>query len=304
MRIQIISKENGAGLSTDVSVLRAKLIAISGLEMVVDFTDWRDRSRKTTAKAYDLNIFLELVNPSFFPEAHRNILVPNPEWFMNYWHKHIREFDQVWAKTRDCERIFQGHHQNVKFTGWTSHDLYEPVIARERKMIHVAGGSTAKGTSQVIEAMKRLPQYQLLIVSNLKWGALPPNVRQVNKMDPAELKRAMNEHAIHLCPSSYEGFGHYINEARSVGAVIVSTNAAPMNELVLSYFGLGASIASKSVQHFAEHKHVDVVSLTSCIDMVMQTPLDVLVRLGGNARDAYLKSDQDFTNELISILKP
>ena len=86
--------------------------------------------------------------------------------------------------------------------------------------------------------------------------------------------------------------------------MIVSTNAAPMNELVLSYFGLGASIASKSVQHFAEHKYVDVASLTSCIDMVMQTPLDVLVKLGGNARDAYLKSDTDFTNELISILKP
>lgn len=304
MRVQIITKDNGVGLSTDLTMLRAKLIAVSGLKMAVDFTDHNDRSRKTKSKAYDLNIFLELINPMFFPEAHRNVLVPNPEWFMPWWKPHLSGIDQVWAKTRDGERIFRGHHENVRYMGWSSPDMHEPLIARERKLIHVAGGSTAKGTVQVIEAMKRLPQYELTIVSHLKWGALPPNVKQVERISPEEKLRMMNQAAIHLCPSSYEGFGHYINEARSVGAVIVTTNASPMNELVFSYFGLGASVATVSNQHFAQHKQVDVGSLTSCIDMAMQTPLDILLRLGASARDEYLKGDKAFEAELIKVLNP
>ena len=51
-------------------------------------------------------------------------------------------------------------------------------------------------------------------------------------MPREDLLILMNACQYHLCPSEYEGFGHYINEARSTGALIISTDAAPMNELV------------------------------------------------------------------------
>ena len=38
---------------------------------------------------------------------------------------------------------------------------------------------------------------------------------------------------VHICPSAREGFGHYINEARSVGAVVLTIDAAPMSEFVV-----------------------------------------------------------------------
>lgn len=40
------------------------------------------------------------------------------------------------------------------------------------------------------------------------------------------------EHPIHVCASEREGFGHYINEARAAGALVVSTDHPPMNELI------------------------------------------------------------------------
>lgn len=35
-----------------------------------------------------------------------------------------------------------------------------------------------------------------------------------------------------ICPSSVEGYGHYINEGRIAGAITLTTNHAPMNEII------------------------------------------------------------------------
>ncbi|KAG6619557.1 Homebox and aldo/keto reductase [Phytophthora cinnamomi] len=44
--------------------------------------------------------------------------------------------------------------------------------------------------------------------------------------------RMMVETAFLLCTSVLEGYGHYINQARANAALIVTTDAAPMNELL------------------------------------------------------------------------
>jgi len=300
MRVRLISKDNGLGLSRDMAILRRALIAISGEKIRVECVDWQS---KPSAERADLNIFLELVNPAHFKAAKWNVFVPNPEWFMREWRPHLQGFDQVWAKTRDCEAIFKGLHRSVVFTGWTSPDLFDGTVDRKKRLLHVAGGSSAKGTEQVLQAMAMLGDgFHLTLVSRKHWNA-PANVTKTGPLSDADLRRVMNEHAIHLCPSSYEGFGHYINEARSVGAVIITTNAAPMNELVRPTFGLGASVASVSTQNLAQHKHADVASLAQCIDMAMTTPEEVLVRLGHGARQAYLEEAQAFEETLITLLK-
>lgn len=300
MHVRLISKDNGLGLSRDMAILRRTLIAISGEKMRVETVDWQS---KPSPERADLNIFLELVNPAHFRAAKRNIFVPNPEWFMREWRPHLQGFDQVWAKTRDCEAIFKGLHRSVVFTGWTSPDLFDGTVERKKRLLHVAGGSSAKGTEQVLQAMAMLGDgFDLTLVSRKPWNA-PANVTQTGPLSDAELRRVMNEHAIHLCPSSYEGFGHYINEARSVGAVIITTNAAPMNELVRPTFGLGAALASVSAQNLAQHKHVEVSSLSQCIAMAMTAPQEVLDRLGKLAREAYLSDDSAFEEALIILLR-
>jgi glycosyltransferase involved in cell wall biosynthesis len=301
MRIQLISKENGLGLSHDMQVLRSALVGISGASMQVTSTDWQ--AKPSAPGTFDVNIFLELLNPAHYRSAKRNILVPNPEWFVREWRQHLSGLTQVWAKTRDCERIFQGLHRDVKYTGWSSFDMHDPTVERRKALLHVAGGSSAKGTAAVLEAMRMLPDLALTMISSRPIASPPENVTVLGRQDAAELKRLMNEHAVHVCPSSYEGFGHYINEARSVGAVIISTAAAPMDELVGGEYGLLAGVASRGWQNLATHSHVDPEALAKCMQSAMACPLPLLVELGAHAREQYLADGKAFENNLIGLLK-
>jgi len=301
MRIQLISRDNGLGLSHDMQVLRSALVGISGDTMQVSFTDWQ--AKPAPKGSFDINIFLELLNPAHYRSAKRNILVPNPEWFVREWRPHLHGLTQVWAKTRDCERIFQGLHRDVRYTGWTSFDRNGPTVERKKALLHVAGGSSAKGTGAVMEAMRMLPHHNLTMVTSKPVTSPPPNVTVLGRQDAADLVRIMNEHAVHLCPSSYEGFGHYINEARSVGAVIISTAAAPMDELVGGEFGLLAGVTSRGWQNLATHQHVDTEALSRCIASAMASPLRLLQELGTHAREQYLKEREDFERTIIELLK-
>jgi len=53
-----------------------------------------------------------------------------------------------------------------------------------------------------------------------------------NFLSQEKLDMLLTKTGIHLCPSLTEGYGHYINESRSQGALIVSIDGSPMNELI------------------------------------------------------------------------
>lgn len=299
MRVQIISRDNGLGMTHDASVLREAIgLAVEGAE--VDYCDWRIPGARCRHH-YDINIFVEMMSPAFFPQARRNVYVPNPEWTYPHFLRAAMGVDEIWAKTRDTERIFNKlKHPRVVYTGWTSLDRFVD-MPRQRDMIHVAGGSLAKGTSQVIDAVGRMPQHHLTMVAGKPW-TVPGNVTLLPRQAHAVLTGLMNAHRVHLCPSSYEGFGHYINEARSVGAVIITTNAPPMNELVGPEYGVGVPAASSSRQNLAQHHHVDANELMRCIDLVMRSSDAALDAIGTRARQAYLAGRASFHSTIRSLL--
>eukprot|EP00879_Flechtneria_rotunda_P011561 GHRR01012076.1.p1 GENE.GHRR01012076.1~~GHRR01012076.1.p1 ORF type:complete len:300 (+),score=97.92 GHRR01012076.1:1336-2235(+) len=56
-------------------------------------------------------------------------------------------------------------------------------------------------------------------------------------IDAAQLRNLQAAAAMHICPSVREGFGHYLNEARAVGALVLTVNHPPMNELITPQTG-------------------------------------------------------------------
>ncbi|GLE06529.1 hypothetical protein PINS_up015855 [Pythium insidiosum] len=55
------------------------------------------------------------------------------------------------------------------------------------------------------------------------------------------------EAAYFLCPSVMEGYGHYINQARAAGGLILAPDTPPMNELVTE--DSGVLISSQPTAH-------------------------------------------------------
>src|SRR5690606_34092893 len=89
-----------------------------------------------------------------------------------------------------------------------------------------------------------------------------PNIRHLlERVDDATLRTLQNSNAIHLCPSEAEGFGHCIAEAMSCGAVTLTTDAPPMNELITPERGVLVNYNRTTKQRSGANYYVDPVDL-------------------------------------------
>ncbi|KAJ0389488.1 hypothetical protein P43SY_010352 [Pythium insidiosum] len=61
---------------------------------------------------------------------------------------------------------------------------------------------------------------------------------QGKQLDAQAFSKAMAAASFFLCASTMEGYGHYINQARAAGGLIISTDVPPMNELVTPTSGV------------------------------------------------------------------
>ncbi len=226
MKVNLISRDNGAGLTQDMGLLEGILRPAGHL---VTRVDWRSPSMPRC----DVAVFLELFNPNLARYARGMVGIFNLEWFVPQWRPYLPRFKQLWAKSREAENVYQRLGlRNHRYTGFLTRDLYDPTVGRELRVLHLAGHSKLKGTEAVIRAWQDHPHLPPLTVVSNNHYAVPPGVILLGRQTDEQVTRLMNSHQIHLCPSKTEGWGHYITEGLSTGAVVLTTDASPMNEHV------------------------------------------------------------------------
>jgi hypothetical protein len=185
----------------------------------------------------DFNIFVELVAPQLFKCAREQWVIPNAEWW--YFDNLLPEIDKVFAKTKDCAEIFREKRRvdwqnqsktrfSIDYLGWKALDFYVPEIERERKFLHVAGKSQFKNTDSILRAWRNIDS-QLTVVSEY-YRPKQKNVTWIQRVTDEEMVPLMNSHLFHIMPSAYEGYGHVLHEGLGVGAIVITTDAPPMNE--------------------------------------------------------------------------
>jgi hypothetical protein len=300
MRIAIVTAlSNQAGLQRDYQLL-ARFLAARGHE--VTGVAWRGA---VPTRTFDLAIFLEVVPERFLEIARRAWVVPNPEWWDGT--ALLPRFELVLCKTRDCERIFRPLvGGRAVFTGFISEDMHEPAVPRERFFLHAAGASRTKGTVAVLEAWKQIGDKARLVVvgaANLRREAMRDGLRSVsfcNRLREDEYRRLQNAATFHLCCSEYEGWGHSLHEALSVGAVIATTRAPPMSEIA----GVACFVEPirQSTQRLATMSVVDAAGVLAAAEEMLALADGDLVQARDCTRAAFRETQADFAVRLARLL--
>ncbi len=304
MKINLVSKDNGVGLTRDAQIIRE---IAEGLGHEVGFSDFAAKEFDT-AKHFDLNIFLELLHPKWFPRATLNWMIPNPEWYDVRWRRYAPRFQSILCKTRSAASTFGVLNRKSVFTSFTSLDRYEPANKDFSRWIHVAGRSLQKSTEVVFNCWSANPHFPHLTIvqhpDKFKTRATLPNLTYIyDRVPDNELKTLQNECGVHLCPSESEGFGHYINEAMSCKSVVLTTAGPPMNELIDHTRGLLCRYERKERQKLATAFFVTPETLKESVEIAMKLPDQSYVEMGEKAREFCLANDLFFRQSFVCLLE-
>lgn len=295
MRINIASNiDNGKGLERDYQLLRAELERLGHEVCGV-------HSLKTIlAPAADLTIFLE-VPIRFAGAAPRNWLIPNPEWWSPLYNQTLPIFEHVLCKTRHALEIFSGLTARARYLGFISEDRWDEHVPRERRFLHVAGGSRLKGTEFVLEAWDRRGiTYPLTVVSRRRWAPRSSQVQCVRSLDDLELKRVQNAAMFHLSPSRYEGWGHVIHEGLSVGAAVAIAHSKATDGFQGVALRMPSVAAGK--QGLVDLSSVSPDVVRDAVDRCAGFTDNELRRVAREAREAFLGQRATFVTELEQLL--
>lgn len=324
-RINLIARHNGVGLTRDLQLL-AEALRSGGCDVTVTgirrgkLTKWlRPWARRATwairriflgrrASTHDINVMLEHVWPDDVPFARTNVLIPNPEWLLPRDQLRLHRIDRILAKTRHAEALFRDLGHAVDYVGFSSVDRMIAETPRELAFFHLAGRSGSKGTEPLLALWRRHPEWPRLTVVQSPHNASPgepaANIDHlIGYMDDATLQELQNRHRFHLCPSETEGYGHYLVEALSAGAVIITLDAPPMNELVPPDAGiLVTPRATTGRQHLATTYFFDDEAMEVAIEKAIAMDEEVVREIGGAARARFLANEAAFAPRLLRVI--
>lgn len=327
MRINLITYNNQYGLTKDVDVLinllkrhfrnRVEIFA-------VNFFDYK-------CNYVDLNIFLETVSFTLFKYAPLNILIPNQEWYYRTWIPYIKYFDKILVKSDYGKSIFQqllknqGEDPNkVQYIGWLSQDKHNPKLEDKvlnptfkkdyQKYIHVCGKSKHKQTQLIVDSW--LPEFPHIDIIYSPQDVHLTEKEQDNityhrqRVSEEDLIYMLNECGIHICCSDTEGFGHYIQEAKSCQGVIVTTDAPPMNSFVTSEIGFLVKYKTKkTLKTVLGSKYIfDPINFQETIKHIMTMANTdegryQLKEMGQKARASYLETCRIFRDTIKTVFR-
>jgi hypothetical protein len=299
MKINLLSHDNGVGLTQDVKIVKSILH-----KHKCTFYDLRYAD---PVKA-DINIHFEHLGNHWYKSAKINLFFPNPEWFE--WPHLLRGIDKVLCKTHDCQRIFDAIHTpkdkwKTEFTSFTSEDRNTGERADEIVYLHTAGQSETKGTYTVFQSWKA--EYPDLIFTKLRnnraYNKIQDNIHTCFERIPIEvLTEIQNKCTFHICPSEYEGFGHYIWEAKSCGGIVITTDAAPMSDMINNDGFLVKCNGKSRRYNFGRLHYIDVKDLQEVIEKTLLLSKSEINEMRLQARRTWELNDRSFKIKLTEII--
>lgn len=310
--VNIVGFDNGAGLTEDAKIVSDALVA-AGFKVT-----WSKRYRPSkfvqfikrrgilnwTLPWYDVNLFLERIDPLWFPFASRNVLVPNPEWFSPEMQIHLGGIDLVLCKSREAQMVFGALGARTCWTGFSGRDRGPNPIAPTRplKALHLAGRSEHKGTKCLLNVWRKHPEWPELTVVRRALNEkseidvdYSTNIRFItHRLTESEVLDLQRNSGLHILPSEVEGFGQSLIESLSVAAVTITTDAPPMNEIVRPEHGVLVPATIGEALCLGRRYSAVESCLESAIADVLRWPDSTLSACGSAGRAWFVSNDLRF----------
>lgn len=290
--------ESRSGLARDRFILK------EALESHGCYVRSYESGNEATPEEVDINIFIEKIHTNCLSSASRNWFIPNPEWYIQDVQL-LKSVDLFLCRTRESERIFKDLKKKTFFLGFTSIDQLDESIEKDyQSCAHLAGASWQKGTLPLLEAWWRHPEFPHLTIARFEHRRrVPANVSWINQWLPEnDFKILQNKCGIHLCLSESEGYGHYIMEAMSVGAVVIATDAPPMNEFITDERCL-VPFSAWRLQHLGTNYFVNADDVEDKLKQVLSLPCEELEEIGRKNRKFYLEKRKEFKQNIKNLLE-
>jgi hypothetical protein len=291
----LISQDNGVGLSVDMDLLDS-FLTTAGYRVIR--VNWRN----ALMPRVDLGVFLELYSHRLAGYASKRIGIFNPEWFMPQWRVYLPTLDQLWAKSHQAVELFSNQKLPVHYTGFLTRD-FGRATGQQPRAVHLMGRSEMKNTAAVIEAWTRYPDLPPLTIITSKSVAAPRHITVLGRLSDQDLRHQLATARFHICPSRAEGWAHYISEALTLGAHVVTTDASPMNEHVHPEWGsLIRPYGAR--RRFQVHEYdVDPEDIAAAVRRAAALDDTVLDAQGDKARAHALARNDAFKNTALGLLE-
>ena len=300
MRVKICFHHT-QGLENDAKVIGRTLY---NQEVEFDYVCYREESlyemyTKKEKCTHDIVIFLEHIHPKYIEVGEKVIYILNPECVTKRDQLMLKHCHQILCKTRMTYEVMKDY--NREYIGFSSVDRYLGDIKKQPQCIHIRGVSKYKQTQVVIDTWLANPQYPIIHIVTQESVRIPNMVKiaenvilHQRKLEEEELKELMNICELHVCPSMCEGYGHYINEARSVGGIVLTTDAAPMNEHITKEYGILIKYENKIEKNGVCMYEVTQPSLEKGVEKYMRLSSEERCNMMQKAREMYIESTLDF----------
>jgi mannosyltransferase OCH1-like enzyme len=226
----------------------------------------------------------------------------------------------VLCKTKQTEDIVKNKFPDKKifYTGFTSIERHDPNIEKDfNQFIHISGKSAFKGTKNLLKYWTKHPEWPMLsvlaydseIVLKYKKILQDKKYKNINLivqfLNENEMNKLYNNFGLHICCSEHEGFGHYLHEAKSSGAVVLYTDAPPMNENFINGengIGISCELSGTTKNGWCPKYSITEQGLEKAVNKVLSMTKTELSDMGKKARNSFLQERELFRTRLTRLI--
>lgn len=257
-----------------------------------------------------VNIHLEIIKEKNIRLAEKNIMIANLEWLREDSYSFLSKIDLFICKTRSAKVFFDERDFPAIYTSFSTISPYDSQYEQKpNTFVHIAGSSTEKGTVALAKLWSKHPEWpKLTILARAVDAQVMRQFEGVNIevfdhfLEREELKRIQNEAEIHLCPSEVEGFGHYICEPLSCGAIVVTVDGYPMNELVQSERGILINVKDDIPMHYARKFKFDPIDFERKLEALLRMTKAEKKLMKSNAKNWFVRNDYFFRRKFLATI--